>query len=154
MAAAKQFWTALVSVLFALLASLGLATPATAAAQPALAQGEEPALAGAAATAAARPAVSVPAQRSHDWHQAQGRALPPTMKQRIRAEAHGSSPAVRHLPADAAAEGVDLTGLALAATAGSTAGSSAGSSAGSTAGSTAGSSAGATARSAAGSAAA
>ncbi|MFG3347736.1 DUF6344 domain-containing protein [Streptomyces sp. NPDC048018] len=98
----KQFWTALVSVLFALLASLGLATPATAARQPALQQGEEPALAGGAAAAAARPAVPVPAQRTpRDWHTAQGRALPPTIKQRIRAEAHGSSPSVRHLRADA-----------------------------------------------------
>ncbi|MFI8824243.1 DUF6344 domain-containing protein [Streptomyces sp. NPDC053431] len=97
----KQFWTAFVSVLFALLASLGLASPATAAQQPALQQGEEPALAGGAAPAA-RPAVPVPAQRTaRDWHTAQGRALPPTIKQRIRAEAHGSSPSVRHLRADA-----------------------------------------------------
>lgn len=149
MAAAKHFWTALVSVLFALLASLGLATPATAAAQPALAQGDEPALAGAAATAAARPAASVPAPRSHDWHRAQGRALPPTMKQRIGAEAHGSSPAVRHLRSDAAADGVDLTGPALAATAGSSAGSPADAAAGSSAGSSAGATAGSFAGSAA-----
>ncbi|MFF0435020.1 DUF6344 domain-containing protein [Streptomyces sp. NPDC004327] len=126
MAAAKQCWTAFVSVLFALLASLGLATPAAAAAQPALTQGEEPALTGAAATAAARPAVPVPAQRSHEWRRAQGRALPPTMKQRIGAEAHGSSPAVRHLRSDALTDGADgadgdLTGLALAAAGGSTA---------------------------------
>ncbi|MER8042772.1 DUF6344 domain-containing protein [Streptomyces sp. NPDC094032] len=106
----KQFWTAFISVLFALLASLGLASPATAAQQPALQQGEEPAVAGgAAAASAARPAVSVPAQRSHQWRTARGNALPPTIKQRIGAEAHGSSPAVRHLRADATA-GTDPAG--------------------------------------------
>lgn len=98
----KQFWTAFVSVLFALFASLGLATPATAAAaQPALAQGDEPAPAGGAEARAERAAVPLPAQRTAPhWHLAQGRALPPTIKQRIGAEAHGSSPAVRHLPVD------------------------------------------------------
>ncbi|MEU8618256.1 DUF6344 domain-containing protein [Streptomyces sp. NPDC048623] len=120
----KQFWTAFVSVLFALLASLGLATPAGAAtAQPALAQGDEPALAGGAEARAERAAVPLPAQRTAPhWHLAQGRALPPTIKQRIGAEAHGSSPAVRHLPVDggdaADAQGLGsagLSGLALAA---------------------------------------
>ncbi|MFC8506422.1 DUF6344 domain-containing protein [Streptomyces sp. NPDC057411] len=114
----KQFWTAFISVLFALLASLGLASPATAAQQPALQQGEEPAVAGGTQAVAVRPAVSVPAQRSHQWRTAQGRALPPTIKQRIGAEAHGSSPAVRHLRADAPADAdpvtsADLTGPAL-----------------------------------------
>ncbi|MFJ7064180.1 DUF6344 domain-containing protein [Streptomyces sp. NPDC101115] len=118
----KQFWTAFISVFFALLASLGLASPATAAQQPSLQQGEEPAAAPVkAATAAARSLVSVPAQRSsHQWHTAQGRALPPTIKQRIGAEAHGSSPAVRHLRADAPtgsdpAGAHDLAGVALTA---------------------------------------
>ncbi|GAA2792008.1 DUF6344 domain-containing protein [Streptomyces showdoensis] len=107
----KQFWTAFISVLFALLASLGLASPATAAQQPALQQGEEPAVAGGAGTAtAARPAVSVPAQRSHQWRTTQGRALPPTIKQRIGAEAHGSSPAVRHLRADSPLTGTEPAG--------------------------------------------
>ncbi|WP_370413774.1 DUF6344 domain-containing protein [Streptomyces fradiae] len=98
----KQFWTAFVSVLVALLASLGLATPATAAtAQPVLAQGDEPAPAGGAENRADRAAVPLPAQRTAPhWHLAQGRAVPPTIKQRIGAEAHGSSPAVRHLPVD------------------------------------------------------
>ncbi|MEV7277112.1 DUF6344 domain-containing protein [Streptomyces sp. NPDC093111] len=107
----KQFWTAFISVLFALLASLGLAGTATAAQQPALQQGEEPAVAGGAGTVAARPAVSVPAQRSHQWRTPQGRALPPTIKQRIGAEAHGSSPAVRHLRADSTPAGTDPAGL-------------------------------------------
>ncbi|GAA3393511.1 DUF6344 domain-containing protein [Streptomyces roseoviridis] len=119
----KQFWTALVSVLFALLASLGLASPATAAQRTALQQGEEPATtpATAATTTPARALASVPAPRpAPQWHAARGRALPPTIKQRIRAEAHGSSPSVRHLRADAPAvtdrDGTfDLTGAALAA---------------------------------------
>ncbi|MFJ3905211.1 DUF6344 domain-containing protein [Streptomyces sp. NPDC090025] len=96
----KQFWTAFVSVFFALFAALGLAAPAaTAAAQPALAQGDEPR----AAARAERPEVSLPAQRTAHptWHTARGRALPPTIKQRIGAEAHGSSPSVRHLRDDA-----------------------------------------------------
>ncbi|MFI8963284.1 DUF6344 domain-containing protein [Streptomyces sp. NPDC053493] len=113
----KQIWTAFVSVLFALFASLGLASPATAAAAPALRQGEEPAAAGAPEAIAARPAVSVPAQRSAPrWNAARDRALPPTIKQRISAEAHGSSPSVRHLRADAPAAldaPADLTGPAL-----------------------------------------
>ncbi|MFE4590699.1 DUF6344 domain-containing protein [Streptomyces laurentii] len=129
MAAAKQFWTTFVSVLFALFASLGLATPATA-------RGEKPAVpgdtaagtptavgarSGAPASAAASPhraapgfagepahaSVRVPAQRTvHPAHSGttysgRSHALPPTLKQRIRAEAHGSSPSVRHLRADA-----------------------------------------------------
>ncbi len=91
----KQFWAAFISVLFALLASVGLAGTAAAAQQPAVRQPEEPA-APAAATAAAvtgeRASASVPAQRAHRWPIAGDRSLPPTIKQRIAAEAHGSSP--------------------------------------------------------------
>ncbi|MFE5730150.1 DUF6344 domain-containing protein [Streptomyces sp. NPDC056528] len=95
----KQFWAAFISVLFALLASVGLAGTAAAAQQPAVRQPEEPA-APAATTAAAvageRASASVPAQRAHRWPLAAGdRSLPPTIKQRIAAEAHGSSPAAR-----------------------------------------------------------
>ncbi|MEU7020588.1 DUF6344 domain-containing protein [Streptomyces sp. NPDC046203] len=125
MAAAKQFWTAFVSVLFALLASLGLATPATARGEqpaptgdrapgtPATASGARSGAAGPAAespggsTPGSAPAsgsgsVRVPAQRTASTHAYSGakKALPPTLKQRIRAEAHGSSPSVRHLRAD------------------------------------------------------
>ncbi|MFD7321269.1 DUF6344 domain-containing protein [Streptomyces sp. NPDC059875] len=116
----KQFWTAFISVLFALLASVGLASTATAAQAPAVQQPEEPA---SAATAGARtPAAAVPAQRrAHQWP-ARDRSLPPTIKQRIGAEAHNSSPSVRHLPADAPvetalADQTELSGRALAATA-------------------------------------
>ncbi|ALO09652.1 hypothetical protein AQF52_4058 [Streptomyces venezuelae] len=103
----KQFWTAFISVLFALLASVGLASTAAAAQQPAVQQPEEPA--GSAATAAVpttgeRTHASVPAQRTHRWPLAGDRSLPPTIKQRIGAEAHGSSPSVRHRHAGGSAE--------------------------------------------------
>ncbi|WP_329622364.1 DUF6344 domain-containing protein [Streptomyces sp. NBC_01255] len=118
----KQFWTAFISVLFALLASVGLASTATAAQQPAVQQPEEPvgsASAAAVPAAGERALVSVPAQRTHRWPLAGDRSLPPTIKQRIGAEAHGSSPSVRHRHAGGAAESdpAALTELALAATA-------------------------------------
>ncbi|KQX49489.1 MULTISPECIES: DUF6344 domain-containing protein [unclassified Streptomyces] len=94
----KQFWTAFISVLFALLASVGLAGTAAAAQQPAVQQPEEPAAGPAATPAAAgeRATASVPAQRAHRLPPAGDRSLPPTIKQRIAAEAHGSSPASRN----------------------------------------------------------
>ncbi|MFD7746809.1 DUF6344 domain-containing protein [Streptomyces sp. NPDC059698] len=94
----KNIWTAFVTAFFALLASLGLATAAastanaTNAALPPSATTHEHT----AATAATPYAPSV------RWTLPRDRALPPTMKQRIRAEAHGSSPATRHLAVDPA----------------------------------------------------
>ncbi|MFH8837470.1 DUF6344 domain-containing protein [Streptomyces sp. NPDC017868] len=121
----KQFWTAFVSVLFALLASVGLANTAAAAAQPAVQQPEEPAAPAVSAavravTAGERALASVPAQRTHRWPLAGDRSLPPTIKQRIAAEAHGSSPAARQRSSSTAAAESDpaaLTELALAAAA-------------------------------------
>ncbi|MGW0118892.1 DUF6344 domain-containing protein [Streptomyces sp. NPDC003327] len=115
----KQFWTAFVSVLFALLAAVGLAGTAAAAQQPAVQQPEEPTAPTAATAAGERALVSVPAQRAHRWALAGDRALPPTIKQRIGAEAHGSSPSVRHLPSAVPADSdpAALTESALAATA-------------------------------------
>ncbi|MEV8586842.1 DUF6344 domain-containing protein [Streptomyces sp. NPDC051180] len=118
----KQFWTAFISVLFALLASVGLASTASAAQQPAVQQPEEPAgTAAAPASAAAtgeRGLASVPAQRAHHRPLAGDRSLPPTIKQRIAAEAHGSSPAARQRSSSTAVAESDpaaLTELALAA---------------------------------------
>ncbi|MFE5481441.1 DUF6344 domain-containing protein [Streptomyces sp. NPDC056527] len=114
----KQFWTAFISVLFALLASVGLASTATAAQAPAVQQPEEPA---SPAAPAARTQAVVPAQRAaHQWPWVRDRSLPPTIKQRIGAEAHNSSPSVRHLPAGAPDENAltdqtELTDIALAA---------------------------------------
>ena len=96
----RNLWTALISAFFALLASVGLTTATTAAEQPAAQTPDRPGL------------PTVPKQRRRQdvratassphtrWNPiARDRSLPPTIKQRIRAEAHGSSPASRHLPA-------------------------------------------------------
>ncbi|MEU4061946.1 DUF6344 domain-containing protein [Streptomyces wedmorensis] len=119
----KQFWTAFISVLFALLASVGLAGTAAAAQQPAVQQPEEPAgptAASAPIATAERTLASVPAQRTHLWPLAGDRSLPPTIKQRIAAEAHGSSPSARQRSSSTAVTESDpaaLTDLALAAAA-------------------------------------
>ncbi|MFI1930762.1 DUF6344 domain-containing protein [Streptomyces sp. NPDC020330] len=94
----KNLWTAFITAFFALLASLGLAT-ATASATNAAAQPSATPQEHTAATAATPIAPSV------RWTLPRDRALPPTMKQRIRAEAHGSSPATRHLSLDPAETG-------------------------------------------------
>ncbi|MER5552140.1 DUF6344 domain-containing protein [Streptomyces sp. NPDC002793] len=85
----KSIWTAFVTAFFALLASLGLATAQATAAEPAATNQKH--------TGAAPATVTTPSVR---WTLPRDRALPPTMKQRIRAEAHGSSPATRQLSAD------------------------------------------------------
>ncbi|WP_327368581.1 DUF6344 domain-containing protein [Streptomyces sp. NBC_01217] len=90
----KSIWTAFVTAFFALLAALGLmSTPAAAtesSAPEATTTNHEHT--GATAATATTPSVR--------WTLPRDRALPPTMKQRIRAEAHGSSPAARHLSVD------------------------------------------------------
>ncbi|THA71910.1 hypothetical protein E6P78_04905 [Streptomyces sp. A0958] len=91
---AKSIWTAFITAFFALLASLGLAGSTAAATEATV---TEPAATPHEHTAAARATAPVPSVR---WTLPRDRALPPTMKQRIRAEAHGSSPATRHLSAD------------------------------------------------------
>ncbi|MFC9945354.1 DUF6344 domain-containing protein [Streptomyces pratensis] len=85
----KSIWTAFITAFFALLATLGLATAQTAAAEPTATNHEH--------TGAAPATAGTPSVR---WTLPRDRALPPTMKQRIRAEAHGSSPATRQLSAD------------------------------------------------------
>lgn len=91
---AKNIWTAFITAFFALLAALGLAGSTASATEATV---TEPAATtqehmGATAATATTPSVR--------WTLPRDRALPPTMKQRIRAEAHGSSPATRHLSAD------------------------------------------------------
>ncbi|MFF3689299.1 DUF6344 domain-containing protein [Streptomyces sp. NPDC002187] len=93
----RNLWTAFITAFFALLASVGLTTAATATAQPADRTPDEP--------VKARPQAvrgTVPAQRrrpSTRWVPSpRERSLPPTIKQRIGAEAHGASPAGRQLP--------------------------------------------------------
>jgi hypothetical protein len=141
----RKLWTAFVGALFALLASLGLTSAATAAQQPGTTGPEQPrraagATGGAAAGTgtgteagpeqradtrteeAARPTGArqterdreaerareravrallptlIPAQGTHRYPGARDRSLPPTIKQRISAEAHGASPSVRKVP--------------------------------------------------------
>ncbi|MEV7439829.1 DUF6344 domain-containing protein [Streptomyces sp. NPDC091204] len=84
-----SIWTSLLTALVAFLSSLGLGGKAALAAAPA---GDFPAPAAAAALSVARPAVA--ARRT--WRaMMRGGSLPPTIKQRIRAEAHGKTPSVR-----------------------------------------------------------
>ncbi|MFJ9039766.1 DUF6344 domain-containing protein [Streptomyces sp. NPDC102406] len=79
-------WTVVISAFIALFSALGLVSPAAASAP--VQQTEE----------AHSTAVSAPAATSARPSWTFKRSLPPTMKQRIRAEAHGSSPSCRHRP--------------------------------------------------------
>src|SRR4051812_48776464 len=80
-----KLWTAIVTIFLALCTALGLATAATASAAP---RTEAPRQSGA-------DHLTVPAMPLRAGRHA--RSLPPTMKQRIRAEAHGKSPGHRPL---------------------------------------------------------
>ncbi|MER7171604.1 DUF6344 domain-containing protein [Streptomyces mesophilus] len=82
---ATRLWSALVSALLAFFASLGLITTQAAAAVPQQTDAGNPAT----STPAAHSVPAPLAARPYDL------SLPPTMKQRIRAEAHGSSPSSR-----------------------------------------------------------
>ncbi|MFF4350434.1 DUF6344 domain-containing protein [Streptomyces sp. NPDC001530] len=82
---AMKLWTAIVTAFLALCTALGFITTTAAAAVPQT---------GTARNSAA--SLTPPAMPSSTW--SSSRALPPTMKQRIRAEAHGSSPSCRHRP--------------------------------------------------------
>lgn len=91
-----KLWSAIVTAFLALCTTLGLVTTTAAAAVPQAGPARNAETPAAAQEAAPETA---PAQASWIW--SLNRALPPTMKQRIRAEAHGSSPACRHrAPAD------------------------------------------------------
>ncbi|MCM2388851.1 DUF6344 domain-containing protein [Streptomyces albipurpureus] len=94
----RDLWTSFITAFFALLASIGLTSAASsAAAQPIAQTPELPALPQQERKGDGARAV-VPAQ-SRRWRPAvRERSLPPTIKQRISAEAHGSSPSVRKLP--------------------------------------------------------
>ncbi|MFD9389847.1 DUF6344 domain-containing protein [Streptomyces sp. NPDC060000] len=85
-----KLWTVIVTAFLALCTALGLITATAGAA--AAAQTVPTHHSGSATTAdtTAWPTTSYP------WLWAQARSLPPTMKQRIGAEAHGKSPSCRH----------------------------------------------------------
>lgn len=92
----KNLWTAFITALFALLASVGLTSAANAAQQSAVRTPGRLDLPKQARPRGVRPTVPAPSTR---WSPiARDRSLPPTIKQRIRAEAHGSSPVTRHRP--------------------------------------------------------
>ncbi|WP_327384426.1 DUF6344 domain-containing protein [Streptomyces sp. NBC_01207] len=96
-----SIWTAVLAALVAILSGFGITgKPASAASS---APAPAPAAADSAATAVRRPAVA--ARRT--WRaMMRGGSLPPTIKQRIHAEAHGKTPSVRR-STTAAAMGAD-----------------------------------------------
>jgi len=95
-----KVWTAFVTALLALCSALGLVTTvATAAVAQTGATGATGATGNSAGTSTAAHRVTLPTP-SHQWVWSHARALPPTMKQRIRAEAHGKTPSCRHHPLD------------------------------------------------------
>lgn len=92
-------WTTIVTAFLALCTALGLITTTASAAVP---QSGTHSNAESASPETA-PTVAIPRPRSRTG------SLPPTMKQRIRAEAHGKAPNCRHRPATGtAATATDL----------------------------------------------
>ncbi|MFE1992429.1 DUF6344 domain-containing protein [Streptomyces parvulus] len=81
-------WTTIVTAFLALCTALGLITTTAAAAVPQTGTHSK----SESASPEAAPAKAVP------WSWSRTGSLPPTMKQRIRAEAHGSAPSCRHRP--------------------------------------------------------
>ncbi|MFI6207288.1 DUF6344 domain-containing protein [Streptomyces sp. NPDC051041] len=86
-----KLWTVVVTAFLALCAALGIATTTATAAVP---QTET------ARNSDSTPLTTAPAISPRPSL----RSLPPTMKQRIRAEAHGKAPRCRHSPLTHAAE--------------------------------------------------
>ncbi|MEU0219831.1 DUF6344 domain-containing protein [Streptomyces sp. NPDC006265] len=97
-----KVWTAIVTAFVALCTALGLVTTTAAAAVPQTEQKSN-------SNGASIPQQRTAAPATFPW--SSPRALPPTMKQRIRAEAHGKTPRCRHrTPADTASSpGTDCT---------------------------------------------
>ncbi|WP_328620990.1 DUF6344 domain-containing protein [Streptomyces sp. NBC_00354] len=88
-----SIWTAVVVALVALLASLGFGAKAAPAAASGGSAAPAPAPSRRAAAAVRRP---VRPMGRRTWRaMMRGGSLPPTIKQRIRAEAHGKAPSVR-----------------------------------------------------------
>jgi hypothetical protein len=99
-----NLWTTIVTAFLALFTALGFVTTTAAAAVP--------------HTETARKSDSDDSDRNTQltmpampqWALSYARSLPPTMKQRIRAEAHGKTPSCRHRPlSDAEAEAASTT---------------------------------------------
>ncbi|MGQ5225235.1 DUF6344 domain-containing protein [Streptomyces sp. MN3] len=90
-----QLWNAVVTAFLALCTALGLVTTAAAAAVPQTQKTRN---------SDSAPKTEAPAPTASPWSWSLIRALPPTMKQRIHAEAHGKSPSCRHRPLSDTAE--------------------------------------------------
>ncbi|MEU5520963.1 DUF6344 domain-containing protein [Streptomyces sp. NPDC052079] len=89
-----KLWNAVVTAFLALCTALGLITTTASAAVP---QTEK--------TRNSDSTSRTTAPATPLWSWSLIRALPPTMKQRIHAEAHGKSPSCRHSPHTATMEG-------------------------------------------------
>jgi hypothetical protein len=112
-----KLWTAVITAFITLFTTLGIiATASAAAATTAVPQTET--------ARNTKPSFTVAVPAMSRWAWSFCRTLPPTMKQRVHAEAHGSSPSCRHRPlpdantsseedeeeaADSAAPHTDLT---------------------------------------------
>ncbi|MFJ4687802.1 DUF6344 domain-containing protein [Streptomyces sp. NPDC091377] len=95
-----KLWTAVVTAFIALFTALGFVTTTAAAALP---QTPETPRTETTTRPSAEPVTAPPMVSPWAW--AHARSLPPTMKQRIRAEAHGKTPSCRHRPlADTASD--------------------------------------------------
>lgn len=98
---AAHLWTVLVGAFLSLFAALGFSAPASATAPQAQPQ-PQPRPQSAPRTPAVPCAAPVEtAVAAPHWTLGLDRSMPPTMKQRILAEAHGSSPTCRSTLADA-----------------------------------------------------
>ncbi|KMO98156.1 DUF6344 domain-containing protein [Streptomyces roseus] len=101
-----SLWTAVVAVVVALLAALGFGAQSKSA--PATAAAGAPVPSRRTTAAVRRPARPM-GRRS--WRaMMRGGSLPPTIKQRIRAEAHGKAPSVRRSTTAAASAAVSMAG--------------------------------------------
>ncbi len=98
-------WTVVVTAFIALFTALGLVAPTAAAAvpqtEPARNSGSDETTGGKTGSSkAGTRGIGLRAQQAVSamsrWALAYAKALPPTMKQRIRAEAHGKTPSCRH----------------------------------------------------------
>ncbi|MGW0765975.1 DUF6344 domain-containing protein [Streptomyces sp. NPDC002676] len=90
-----KLWTAIVTAFLALCTALGLVTAATATATAAP-RTENPK----SDSTPHRTVPAVPQTPYWSWYWSHATALPPTIKQRIGAEAHGKSPSCRHRPSN------------------------------------------------------
>ncbi|KUN24301.1 hypothetical protein AQJ23_22290 [Streptomyces antibioticus] len=84
-----KLWTAIVTAFLALCTTLGLVTTTAAAAAPQADTTRN-------STARVTTPELTPWAAAWSWSLTHARSLPPTMKQRIRAEAHGKTPSCRH----------------------------------------------------------